>query len=136
MSTNDQYAGKWCWAPAGAEDYQDGCDTESEAHGEAKSHMIDEHPPGAAVKYSIARVVHPLDLISDRSMARFAESLVESICEAAYDECGGEDEAIVLDAENAAVLSTMVKEFLRLRAAVQRHGVKDEVEHDYVVGSP
>lgn len=135
-NSNEQYTGKWCWALGADEDYQSACDTEDEAHAEARARLDEEGSAGIVMKYSIARVVHPLDLISDRMMEHHIEQLVVGMCETASDECGGDDPAIVIDAKDAANLSTIVKEFLRLHASVQRHGIKESVEHAYVVGSP
>lgn len=136
MNNNDQYTGKWCWADGGAEDYTAICDTEAQAHAEAKAYMNDQNAAGTECRYDIGRCVHPLDLVGPLALARHIQGLIGGLCETAHDECGGDDPAIEIGHVELVPLGAMVMQFLREHASAARFGVNQVTTHTYVVGSP
>lgn len=96
----------------------------------------DDRDEGERARYWIAECCHPLDTIAGPKRAEWTgRAILEQIEEWCHDEIGAEDQILALSREDEAQLGQLILNFIRSRAAVQYYGIKNEVEHTYIVGS-
>lgn len=120
----------WCYS-TDEEEYNGHCETESDAHGEAQSQIDEDGEEGESRDYWVAKIVHPLDCISQD----VGDDIMEMINERVADEVGGDDTALDMAREHEAELGRIIMAFIRENASVQRYGIKDPVKHQHVTGS-
>jgi hypothetical protein len=134
MQKNNE--GKWCWGTAGAEGFTGAYELEEEAHWDARHELGQSGEQGQTVQYEIARLVHPLALVTDGQMQRHIENLLEAIDESAYDEIGGDDPIFKFANKSDTLgLVMRVREFIRNNATVSRYGLKNITTHAFTVGA-
>jgi hypothetical protein len=122
--------GKWCYS-TDEEDYKGHCETESAAHGEAQDDIDTDGDLGESRDYWVAKIVHPLDCISQNVGCDVFDMLLERIA----DEVGGDDSALDMTTDEVKELGKVIMAYVRKHASVQRYGIKDTVKQQYIVGS-
>ena len=127
---------KWCWFVDGDEHFKV-CESESEAHGEAKSHIDDNYENGLSVTYTIGKACHPLDAInSDNILFSIGDRVFEQVDEWCIEETGADDRTMDITKEDKEELGKLVFGFLRKHAKVQWYGLaKGSREFEYKSGS-
>ena len=127
---------KWCWFVDGDEHFKV-CESESEAHGEAKSHIDDNYEKGDSVTYTVGQACHPLDaILSESQLLWTGERVFEQVDEWCGEETGAEDFTMDITKEDKEALGKLVFDFLRKHAKVQWYGLaKGHREFEYKSGS-
>ena len=120
----------WCYS-TDEEEYNGQCETEGEAHSDAQSQIDEDGDEGELRDYWVAKIVHPLDCISQSVGADVFDMLLEQIA----DEVAGDEAALDMHKEQVDELGKIIMAFVREHASVQRYGIKDPVKHQYVTGS-
>ena len=132
---SDNVSDKWCWFFEDDERFKV-CDTEQEAHAQARSAIDDDHEDGTEIEYVIGRPCHPLDTISDYPRL-LGERAFEQADEWCGEETGAEDWTMDITDDDKRALGYLIIDFLRKNAAVQWWGLNQESKttHKYVAGS-
>lgn len=129
--------GRWCWWLDSDEPFHV-VDSEGEAHGEARSRIDDEFPPGVRAEYCVARVVSPLEKIAHGTMGRWlGDHIHEQIDEWCAEESGAEDEVLSLTDADRDALSKLVIDWMCKHAAVQwwTYDSLTQTTNIYIAGS-
>lgn len=124
------HEGKWCWCPDGNEGYEGSFDHEWQAHAAAHDYASQ----GDILKYEVAQLTHPINLVSDQQLHRYVESLLESIDEACFDEVGGDDAILDMLPTDEQILVEYVRTFMLERTKAKRLGVTNIKQHSIVCG--
>jgi hypothetical protein len=115
----DKYLGKWCYSH-NEEEYTGTFDSEQDAIAEAREYSD-------TGTFWIGQCGNPADALSAKALG---ESIMQTVDEWAYEECGGDDQIFEMNDEDAEKLGQLALSFIKREASVGRYAVVNVVRHD------